>query len=92
MGVVYHMDEFHWEGGWESGHKHIIFLYNIKQQWPHPFDTPDGNPCNTPYSSLPIHQRLGRDLQAATSLGQSFIQHGGEKGGEGKDVSVFALL
>lgn len=29
-----------------SGHT-STFLYNIKQKRPHPFDTPDGNPCNT---------------------------------------------
>lgn len=49
MGVVYHMDEFHLEvmGGIRT-HKHIIFLYNIKQQWLHPFDTPDGKPMQHP--------------------------------------------
>lgn len=54
-GVVYHMDEFHWEMmGNQDTQAHYFILYNIKQQWPHPFDTSDGHPCNTLQSSPSI--------------------------------------
>lgn len=107
----YHMDDFHrevTEGGGESGRTStlLFFLYNIKQQWPHPFDTPDGNPCRALRSSLSLHQQGGRDFQAARSVHQSYFttlrregetRGGGEGGGVGwfevqVKTSVFTLL
>lgn len=60
----------------ESGHTSTL-LYNIKQQWPHPFDTPDGKPMQHP----PVFT-FGQRSSAATVC-QSFIQYNAEKGRAG---------
>lgn len=103
-GVVCHMDEFHWEmmGGNQDTQAHyFFFLYNIKQQWPHPFDTPDGNPCSTLRSfclNLNVWAEIfschGSRPILCTIHGRKREEHGGRRIGwfEDSDESVFALL
>ena len=68
-------------GDGESGHtKHIIFLYNIKQQWPHPFLIHQMATHATPSTVHCLYINIWAEIVAAKSFSRSFIQHGAEKG------------